>query len=211
MASAAYYLLRVRVDSEVVFSVGAPNRILFVDLEIPELALDGQCIYLAGLEVHADHRERAAGWLSIESNRALVRQLHLSSGEAVHVVQNSVDLLVNASRALDDHLLDVVTALAHALPSAPRPSRASDVDQLPESLKNVVVRYLSLAEGDDERRGEILAKMSKARRREFLAAMDPLFPAINDYLATLQPPWPEAASLLSNLAELASEIGIEST
>lgn len=210
MASAAYYFLCVGVDSEVVFSVGAPNRMMFVDLEVPELALDAQRIHVASLEAQADHRERAAAWLSVESNRTLVRQLHLSSGEAVHVVQNTVDLVVNASRALDDHLLDVATALARALPSAPRRSRASDVDQLPEPLRNIVVRYVSLAEGDDVTRGEILARMSKAKRREFLAAMDPLFPAINDYLATLQPPWPEAASLLSNLAELASEIGLES-
>lgn len=207
MASAAYYLLRVSVDSEVVFSAGSPNSILPIDLAAPELALDGLDIYVASDLEYADERKGAADWLAVEAHRALLSGLRLSSGEAVHVGKNAVSVVLNASRELDEPLVDTVTSLARALGSAPRRSRASDVDQLPEPLRNIVVRYLSLAEGDDVTRGEILARMSKAKRREFLAAMDPLFPAINDYLGTLQPPWPEAASLLSNLAELASEIG----
>lgn len=146
MASAAYYLLRVRVDSEVVFSVGAPNRILFVDLEIPELALDAQRIYLASFETQADQL------VELRFLRRSARSAHLC--------------------VVPSLAFDIFARISPRLTSSPS---ASD------------------------------------RRREFLAAMDPLFPAINDYLATLQPPWPEAASLLSNLAELASEIGIEST
>ena len=52
-------------------------------------------------------------------------------------------------------------------------------------------------------------EMDATTKNAFLDFVRPLFPLINDYLASVTTPWPEAAYRVSNLGELASELAID--
>lgn len=206
-ASASYFLVRISVRSDVVFSVGAANRVMQINQSAPTVESLPMAYFPAGAEFE-DERTRASDWLANEGNRALIIGLNLSSGEALHLLANSLSLVLSASRVIDDGLLDSVVALARSVESV-RPEPTQDLGPLPKPLRPVVLTFKHLAEADDELRGQISARMSASERQRFSAAMEPLFPSINVYLSTLSHPWPEAAITLASLAELASEIGLK--
>jgi len=124
--------------------------------------------------------------------------------DALHVFHNGISY-VGPVRDLDDALLMRVLALRRAIP-APHAPPPLDVSMLPPELGAFAQRFEKLAEGDDERRQELRQRLSRSERAQLLRAVRPLFPELNQYLASLTGPWPDAAITLSQLGELASEI-----
>lgn len=101
------------------------------------------------------------------------------------------------------------TRIARAVRVPAIDAPAHGLDQLPESLRDAVVWFASLAESDDEKRGQAVSRMSRAARKQFLKAMEPLLPCHEHMPGRVSARGPLAArDRLSRLAELASELAL---
>lgn len=76
----------------------------------------------------------------------------------------------------------------------------------PPELEAFLRKFGHLAESDDVLRNELANRLTRTERAEFIKRVEPLFPAINAYLASLKGPWSAQAIDLAQLGELGSEL-----
>lgn len=204
-ASAAHFLVRVRLTTPLTFSVGAPERVCDIDRPADFPAMPGFDVYVSPTGATDD----VEAWFKEASHRELVAELVRDPEDAVHVLPSGINYVCRATKALDDAFVPRLLALRRAVePAVAAPATAPplDVSMLPADLAALVQQFEDLAEGDDDRRGELQAGLTRRRRTQFLRAITPLLPALNRYLDSVRGPLPDAAIKLGQLGELASEM-----
>lgn len=207
-ASNSRFWIETRTDTALLFSVGTPSRFWAPDSE-PVGVLEGGRVPLfrpRGVP-DASSRESLLAWFAEPANHALIEGLRLEQPEAVHIARNGLWMILRGDRVLDDGLFRIVVSLAAALetaPPAPKPPEAPFDG--PAELEAFLREFRHLAESDDLERSELAERLTSAERAEFIRRIEPLFPAINAYLASLKGPWPAQAIDLAQLGELGSEL-----
>jgi hypothetical protein len=199
-ASAGYLGVEATVRTDLVFSVGEPDKVSYKKPRSFE-AIPG----IAGYSYREEAIGEAQQWLAKQENERIIRGLLNEPGDAVHVLRAQVRF-VGRARAIEPLLLRFVD-LRRAVASASDASEQRlDVGMLPTDLAAFVRQFGRLAEGDDAQRNELCERLTPAERKIFVLAARPLLPALNRYLDTLAGTWPDAAIKLQQLGELASEL-----
>jgi hypothetical protein len=213
-ASNSRFEIDTRIETALIFSVGAPNRWGATE---PVGVVTGTGIPLFGTTnlTTAASRETLLAWIAEPAHQALFERLRLQSSEAVHVRLDRVWAVVRGGRVLDDSLFGIVVSLATALETVPPPPAPPEPPERPEEpfdgppeLGAFLREFGHLAEGDDVLRSELAEQLSKTERAKFIRRVNPLFAAINAYLDSRKGPWPDHAITLGQLGELGSELSL---
>lgn len=183
------------------FSVNNPDRVAIQDHHRREVA---------GLKLAhwPDQPAILDQWLS--GNESQLRALALTTDERMEVFADGLSVTLRPAHATPDFVHRLI-ALAESLPRE-SPEEASEeasakTQLLPENLRPLAKWLDRWAIGDDVQRGEAIRTASSKELLKLCHRVEPLLPAINDYLQGLGDlPHPEAAVNLMWLAETVAEI-----
>jgi hypothetical protein len=208
------------LSSALVFSVGQPDRVTFLEHRLPTVIGD------ASLPVFRDRDSPQCSpeeWLKVDANTELIASLGLGGGESVHVYRNGVTLYVRP-RDDDENWAFVarLCALADALPREVVELKegeelvhglAFNPARLPPELQHLAPFIREWAIGDDVERSEEQERARSPELRKLVDAVAPHWDQINAYLevAHQQAPVADEAILLGRAAEAAAEAEIELT
>lgn len=207
-------------SSALVFSVGQPNRVSFVEHRLPSAIGDA----LPPVFHEPDFPQCSPeGWLRVDANRELIASLGLARGESGHIYGNGVTLYV---RPRDDDgnwaFVARLCALADALPRDVVELKEGEElvhgltlnpARLPPELQHLTPFIRDWAIGDDVERSEKQERARSPELRRLVDAVAPHWDGINAYLdaAHQQAPVADEAILLGWAAEAAAEAQIELT
>jgi hypothetical protein len=134
----------------------------------------------------------------------VLRALGLGEAESLHVYRGG--LLFYFQPESSERLLSAVEALCRFAQELPAFTEDVSVEDLPPALKQLSAWLREWAISDDELRSEMLEQKSPEELKKFIAAVEPEFEAIDDYLSSFgDEPLSEAAIALNSLAECAAE------
>jgi hypothetical protein len=133
--------------------------------------------------------------------------LCLEESESLHIYGNGFLLYFKPESV--DEALQAVEALCRFIEKLPSIDDSVNLDGLPPEFKDLARFIREWAVTDDELRTEMLEQKSEAALREFVSAVEPYTPSINEYLDSFREgALPEAATTLGTLAECATEARI---
>jgi hypothetical protein len=147
-------------------------------------------------------------WILNGKHTALLKALQLREEEYLKISGNEGWLSLKPDRDLRQ-ALERVEPLLEALPLRQPIDPLTGIDSFPEILKPLGKYFVTWAISDDAEREERLRKAGKTRRDRVRAAVEPLFPEIDRYLASLEPGSESIAALnLGHLAEAVAEMRV---
>lgn len=193
-------------DSEISFSLNAPDRICLLDKRLRPAPADiPHPVYVSA----SDSRTTAA-WLRMTENGRFLSAFCLSSRESIQVYRNAVSMIGSPDRATEStlgRLCDLADRVRVPAQDGVVDGVPFDVDRMPRvfaSLRGWIRRF---AIGDDHIRGEVLAGVSAMERALMRTQVEPLLPQIDAFLDSFgDQPLSNEAILLGRLAEAVTEM-----
>jgi hypothetical protein len=146
-------------------------------------------------------------FLGLPSLRQALGKLRLKQAESLHIYRNGPVLYSQPESS--EEILQAVEAVCDLVEKLPPLDDTAELNTLPREFKKLFPLMRTWAISDDELKSEILERKSRKELAEFVAAVEPYFPAINEYLDSFgDRAHSEAAVALGRLAECAADAKI---
>jgi len=199
-----------KINTDIAFAVNKPDRIM--NFKIP-LSLEGLSYTVYVSESDLDLVERKNFLQACHSIGTLLEKINIFPEEAVFVYRNALHFALNTNRNLVSIIDDIIELLNANSKIFKRTIRTViSKDNLPEMFWPLVPLLKKYSVSDDSERDELVEGMKKVQIKKIIESVEPYMNDINMYLDSFkEKPLNEEAMLLGNLAELVTELKINTS
>ena len=195
----ATFKLEMPLKTCLLFSINIPDKICLANKRLKNAG---------GLEtVFTDNSNDERVKSCIELLNIDLKSLLLDKTEGLSVYRNSLQLILRHDRQLIQEIKICKKLKSLIETNFPDKDNKSDYSDLPIELKQILLKYETLAITDDFERDELIEGLSTKQRNNLIKAIEPKLEAINSFLDTFgDKPLTEGAIGLQCLAELTIEL-----
>lgn len=189
-------MLEVAANTTLLFAMNLPNHIfLATNLQKPN--------------IYIQHPRDENVLSCVDLIKQEIKDLNLSSNEAVFVYGNAIQLLLDKSRGLIKEiklLQQIKLIVEHNFPGS---IAIIDYSKIPEDFKKLLPFIKEWAISDDQERSDKIKRTSKAKLQKLRDTIGPKLDLIDKYLDTFKnKPMHHEATLIGDLGELGAELNL---
>lgn len=191
--------IETQLDTSLLFSINIPDKVCLANKLLEEISGIGK--------IFTDNSKDEQIHSCIRLLKDDLKSLNFDSNEGLAVYRNSLQLTLKQDR----QILPEIEACKKikSIIELSFPYEANDIDysDLPTDLKQIVIKFGTLAISDDFERDEKTQELTKKQRTDFIEALEPKLEEINSFLDTFgDKPLNDGAIRLQSLAELLIEL-----
>lgn len=197
----------IKTNAEIAFSINNPENILSFRTPIHQKSFP-YIIYVSRSNINiAENKEFNKVCDSIGS---LLKKINLTPEESVFVAGNVVCFALKTDRDLITNIDDIIDFFNVNQDFFKKTIRnVISTKNIPDSLKPLAPLMRKYSLSDDSERDQLIEEMKPKKIKQLIESVDPYMNDINNYLNSFkQEPLSEEATLLGNLAELVTELKI---
>lgn len=202
--------IEFKINTDIAFAINKPDRIM--NYRNP-LSLESVPFTVYVSESNLDLAERKDFLHACHSIGAFLKEINISPEEAVFVYRNAVLFALNTNRNLISILDDIIELFnANNIIFKRNIRKAVSKNNLPEMFWPLVPLLKKYSVSDDSEREQVVEGLKKVEIRKIIESVDPYMNEINIYLNSYkEKPLNEEATLLGNLAELVTELKLNTS
>ncbi len=187
------------LTTSLLFSINVPDKICFADKYLMEIDGIGK--------IYTDNSKNDQILNCIELLKDRLKTLDFDNNEGLTVYRNSLQLTLRHNRQLLFEI-DVCKKFKTIIElNFPDKAAGTDYSDLPNDLRQILLRFKNLAVTNDFERDELIEGLSKKQRKDVIKVIEPKFEEIKLFLDTFSDKrLPEGAIGLQCLAELTIEL-----
>lgn len=200
--------IEIKVDTEIAFAINNPDKVLFLKAPIRPKSFP-YTIYASETKDILENEEFEKAYKALGD---LLEKISIAPEESVFVAGNVIGFALKTSRDLLSVLDDIVDLLERNQDIFKRTVRKIiNIKEIPERLRILAPLLKKYSIPDDAEREQLIESLSKKKKMQLIESVDPYMSEINNYLSSFeQQPLSEEATLIGNLAELVTELKINS-
>jgi hypothetical protein len=190
------------LTTSLLFSIIIPDKVCLAKNLLSEVSGIGK--------IFTDNSKDDQVQLCINLLKDYLISLNFDLNEGLTVYRNSLQLILKQDRQIlpEIEIFKKIKSLIRL--NFPDETEEIDYSDLPTDLRQILLKFGSLAISDDFERGEKIQILTKEQRTDFFETLEPKLENINSFLDTFSDkPLTEGAIRLQNLAELLIELTYE--
>lgn len=191
--------LETPLSTSLLFSINYPDKVCLANKLLFEESGIGK--------IFTDYKKNDQIQLCIKLLKNDLILLNFDINEGLTVYRNSLQLTLKQDRQILPEI-DVFIKIKSLIElNFPDETEEVDYSGLPSDLRQILIKFRSLAISDDFDRGEVIHELSAGQRRDLIKLIEPKLEEINLFLDTFaDKQLTEAAIRLQCLAELTIEL-----
>ena len=202
--------IEVKVNSEIACAINNHDRVLYYNIPF-NLESVPFTVYVS--ESNTDLLDNIRFRKACHSIGIFLKKINISPKESVFIYRNCICFAFRTNRDLEpilDGIIELINANSEIFKRTAR--KAISTKNIPDNLKPLAPLMRKYSLSDDSEREQLIEGMKKKEIKQLIESVDPYMGEINNYLNSFKKqPLSEEATLMGNLAELVTELKMNTT